>query len=211
MTALSEITRADVTRKTQECENLSIEMAKKQAGADEKQKTIVAETEKVAIEKANTEQLAMLAEAELARALPALEAANDAIDQLDKKSVAEVRAYTAPPREIQTVMGAVMICLQKPTDWASIKKEMTDPKFMEKISKFDKDNIPEKVMGRIEGYTKKDTFLPDLMKKKSEVAGALCLWVRSVEEYNKALKIVIPKRKKKEQAEAKLKALMESL
>jgi hypothetical protein len=36
MTALSEITRADVTRKTQECENLSIEMAKKQAGADEK-------------------------------------------------------------------------------------------------------------------------------------------------------------------------------
>ena len=53
----------------------------------------------------------MMTEAELARALPALEAANDAIDQLDKKSVAEVRAYTAPPREIQTVMGAVMICL----------------------------------------------------------------------------------------------------
>lgn len=88
---------------------------------------------------------------------------------------------------------------------------MTDPKFMERISKFDKDNISEKVMARIETYTKKDTFLPDLMKKKSEVAGALCLWVRSVEEYNKALKIVIPKRKKKELAEAKLKALMDSL
>ena len=100
MTALSEITRADVTRKTQECENLSIEMAKKQAGADEKQKTIIAETEKVEIEKTNTEQLAFMAEAELKRALPALEAANDAIDQLDKKSVAEVRAYAAPPKEI---------------------------------------------------------------------------------------------------------------
>jgi dynein heavy chain len=133
MTAMSEIKRAEVTKKTQECENLSIEMAKRQAAADEKQKTIIAETEKVEIERLNTEQLAALADAELARALPALEAANDAIDLLDKKAVSEVRAYTSPPKEIQTVMAAVMICLQKATDWPSIKKEMTDPKFMEKI------------------------------------------------------------------------------
>ena len=88
---------------------------------------------------------------------------------------------------------------------------MTDKDFMSKIQKFDKDHIPDKVMARIEGYTKKDNFLPQLMKKKSEVAGALCLWVRSVEEYNKALKIVIPKRKKKEAAEAHLAKLMQSL
>jgi dynein heavy chain len=66
-------------------------------------------------------------------------------------------------------------------------------------------------MTRIESYTKKDNFLPQLMKKKSEVAGALCLWVRSVEEYSKALKIVIPKRRKKEAAEATLAHLMQSL
>ena len=108
-------------------------------------------------------------------------------------------------------MSAVMICLQKATDWPSIKKEMTDPKFMEKIQKFDKDHIPDKVMARIEAYTKKDNFLPQLMKKKSEVAAALCLWVRSIEEYNKALKIVIPKRRKKEAAEATLAKLMQAL
>ena len=51
MTAMSEIKRAEVTKKTQECENLSIEMAKRQAAADEKQKTIMAETEKVEIER----------------------------------------------------------------------------------------------------------------------------------------------------------------
>lgn len=38
------------------------------------------------------------------------------------------------------------------------------------------------------------------MAKKSEMAGILCGWVRSVEEYHKALQIVLPKRKKLEQA-----------
>jgi dynein heavy chain len=211
MTVQSDIKRQEVTKKTTECENLQIEMTKRQAAADEKQKIILAETEKVNVEKENTEYLAQQAESELKRALPALEAANEAIDMLDKKSVSEVRAYTSPPKEIQTVMSAVMICLGKATDWPSVKKEMTDPKFMEKIQKFDKDHIPDKVMSRIESYTKKDNFLPQLMKKKSEVAAALCLWVRSIEEYNKALKIVIPKRRKKEAAEAQLAKLMKSL
>jgi len=40
--------------------------------------------------------------------------------------------------------------------------------------------------------------------QKSLVAGALCGWVRAVEEYHKALKIVRPKIKKKEDAEALL-------
>ena len=93
MTAQSEIKRADVTRKTQECENLSSEMSKRQAAADEAQKVIVTETEKVNIEKDNVEIIAAQADAELARALPALEAANEAIDCLDKKAVSEVRAY----------------------------------------------------------------------------------------------------------------------
>ena len=108
-------------------------------------------------------------------------------------------------------MSAVMICLKRPTDWPSIKKVMTEANFMEKIKFFDKDNISDNVMSKIESYTKKDNFLPEYMKKKSVVAGALCLWVRSVEEYNKALKIVIPKRKKKEAAEALLAKLMASL
>jgi len=36
------------------------------------------------------------------------------------------------------------------------------------------------------------------------MAGILCGWVRSVEEYHKALQIVLPKRKKLEQAKKDL-------
>lgn len=89
-------------------------------------------------------------------------------------------------------------------DWAAVKKEMTDPKFMKRIVNLDKDNMSESTMKKIETYTKKDNFLPQILIQKSLVAGALCSWVRAVEEYHKALKIVRPKIAKKEAAEAQL-------
>jgi dynein heavy chain len=57
---------------------------------------------------------------------------------------------------------------------------------------------------KIEKYTKKETFDPVSIKKVSEAAGALCIWVRSMEDYAKALKIVGPKRQKKQYAEEQL-------
>jgi hypothetical protein len=67
------------------------------------------------------------------------------------------------------------------------------------------------IMKRIEAYTKKDNFLPQILMQKSVVAGALCSWVKAVEEYHKALKVVRPKIAKKEAAEAMLKDLMATL
>jgi len=92
-----------------------------------------------------------------------------------------------------------------------VKKEMTDSKFMDRILGLDKNNMPEKIMVKIEAYTKKNDFLPQILFTQSEVAGALCAWVRAVEEYHKALKIVRPKIAKKEAAEALLKQLEEQL
>lgn len=42
-------------------------------------------------------------------------------------------------------------------------------------------------------------------------AGALCMWVRSLEDYAKALKVVGPKRDKKQYAEEQLKKKVEYL
>jgi dynein heavy chain len=46
-----------------------------------------------------------------------------------------------------------------------------------------------------------DNFQPHLMIKVSMAAGALCMWVRSIEDYAKALKVVGPKRDRKLLAE----------
>lgn len=137
--------------------------------------------------------------------MPILDAANEAVGQLTNKDIGEVRAYANPPKEIMNVMSAVMTVLGKGNaDWAGVKKEMTDPKFMKRIINLDKDHMSETTMKKIETYTKKDNFLPQILTQKSLVAGALCSWVRAVEEYHKALKIVRPKIAKKEAAEAQL-------
>ena len=98
------------------------------------------------------EDLASDANEDLKNALPYLEASNKAIGTLSltKSSIAEIKAYSAPPRDIMTVMAAVMTLLGKSNlDWASIKREMTDPKFSDKIMCLDKDNMSEETMKRI--------------------------------------------------------------
>jgi len=49
--------------------------------------------------------------------------------------------------------------------------------------------------------------LPQILVQKSLVAGALCAWVRTIEEYHKALQIIRPYIKAKEDAEALFKEL----
>jgi len=76
---------------------------------------------------------------------------------------------------------------------------------------YDIDNTPPATLKKIERYTKMENFQPAYVSKVSIAAGALCMWVRSVEDYSKALKVVAPKRAKKAAAEAKLAAALESL
>jgi len=131
-------------------------------------------------------------------------AATDAVNSLDKKYIAEMKALNKPPEDVATVMGAVMVFLQKDTSWASVKKELSDTAFLKNILEFNKENINAKTLKRIEAYTKEPTFTPEYMTVKSAAAGALCKWVRAIEDYAKCLKVVNPKRERKALAEANL-------
>lgn len=212
MTTESEIKRAEVSKKQQECADLKIDLAKQEKEATEKQKAIEAKTEIVGKEKLKAQTLADDANEDLKKTMPILEAANEAVGGLTKKDIGEVRAYATPPKEIMNVMSAVLTVLGKPNaDWPAVKKEMTDPKFMDRIVNLDRDHMSEATMKRIEAFTRKDNFLPAILLGKSVVAGALCAWVRAVEEYHKALKVVRPKIKKKEDAEELVRNLEASL
>lgn len=212
MTAESEITRAEVQKKSQECSDLKIDLAKQEKEAHEKQKAIESKTEHVEKEREKAQALADDANADLAKTLPILESADEAVSKLTNKDIGEVKAYQNPPKEIMNVMSAVLTFFGKTNaDWATVKKEMTDPKFIKKILHYDKNNIQDQTIKKIETYTRRDNFLPHILAQKSTVAGALCGWVKAVEEYHKALKIVRPKIAKKEAAEAYLKQLEESL
>lgn len=55
-------------------------------------------------------------------------------------------------------MASVMIVLGKDPTWMSVKKELADPKFVEKIMTFDKENLSPKTLKAIEKYTKQENF-----------------------------------------------------
>ena len=143
--------------------------------------------------------------------MPGLNAANAAVAMLDKKFIAEMKAMNKPPHVVGGVMDAVMVFLEKPIGWASVKKELNDTGFLKTVMDLNKDNIQQKTLKKIETYTKESTFTPEYMNTKSAAAGALCTWVRAIEDYAKCLKIVVPKREKKEIAEANLKRMEQAL
>jgi dynein heavy chain len=185
-----------------------ISIAKERKNADEQQVIIEAQRLKIGKEKEETLQLAAEADAELKKAEPALLAAQAAIEMLDKKYIAEIKSFNTPPPDVATVMNAVMIVLGKEPSWVVAKKELADSNFIKKVMDFDKENISQVILKKIEKYTRMDNFKPEHVTKISLAAGALCSWVRSLEDYSKALKVVAPKRAKKAYAEEQLRKKM---
>ena len=77
---------------------------------------------------------------------------------LDKSAINEIKAYNTPPTDVGVVMGAVMVCLGKKTDWPSVKLALNDMNFIKKILEYDRDHIPQTIIKKIEAYTKMDNF-----------------------------------------------------
>lgn len=44
---------------------------------------------------------------------------------------------------------------------------LADPEFMKQLFDFDKDNIPQAKLTKIEKFTKKETFAPEYIRTKS--------------------------------------------
>lgn len=211
MTQDSEISRAEVTKTSAVVQALMADAKKEQEIADGKAEFIRQESAKIELEAVVARKLAADADAELAKAMPNLVAADNAVATLDKKFIAEMKALNKPPHDVGVVMDAVMVFLEKPIGWASVKKELNDTGFLKTILEMDKEHIQQKTLKRIETYTKEATFTPEYMNTKSAAAGALCTWVRAIEDYAKCLKIVNPKREKKAIAEANLARMQQAL
>lgn len=72
------------------------------------------------------------------RALPALQAAEEALNVLTKKDMSELKAYAKPPALVELTLGGVMTVLGRPATWEEAKKALGDASFMDKLVHFDK-------------------------------------------------------------------------
>ncbi|XP_076826201.1 dynein axonemal heavy chain 1-like isoform X3 [Clavelina lepadiformis] len=190
--------------------------------------TIVAKETQVIVQKQEAEAtiqaekaqaIAADAQRDLDEALPALEAALASLKSLNKGDVTEVRALMRPPVGVRMVIEAVCIMqgvkakkvagekLGTKVDdyWEPGKALLQDPaKFLESLFKYDKDNISETSITKIQPYIDNDDFMPAAIAKVSKACTSICQWVRAMHKYHHVAKSVAPKRAALAGAQAEL-------
>jgi hypothetical protein len=88
----------------------------------EKVKVVVAAEEKdVKAMQQQTQAIADAAQAELAEAMPALQAAIDSLKALNKNDIVEIKSFPKPPPLVQMTMEAVCILKQEKPDWDTVR------------------------------------------------------------------------------------------
>jgi dynein heavy chain len=203
----------------QETGEMKLRVEGQQIGATEKKIVVAAEEEKANIQKTEAATIKADCEKDLAAAMPAYESAVEALSKLSKGDVGEVRAMKTPPGGV--VMTAQAMCIMfevKPVKvaaadgkgkednfWEAAKKELlADPRLLDRMVQFDKDNIPDHVIQKIMPLYNDVEFEPEKIKKASLAAMGICKWVRAMVVYSAVAKEVGPKKLKLAGAEAQV-------
>ncbi|XP_003505691.1 dynein heavy chain 6, axonemal isoform X1 [Cricetulus griseus] len=198
-------------QKSQDVEALMEKLAVDQENADQV-RTVVQEDEAVAKVKAEeTQAIADDAQRDLEEALPALDAANKALDSLDKADISEIRVFTKPPDLVMTVMEAISILLNAKPDWPTAKQLLGDSNFLRRLLEYDKENIKPQILAKLQRYINNPDFVPEKVEKVSKACKSMCMWVRAMDLYSRVVKEVEPKRQKLRAAQAELDITMATL
>lgn len=146
MTVDLEETKSELAIFQKQCDEYLVVIVQQKRDAEEQEKSVVARSEKIAVEEARCQVLAENAQKDLDEAIPALEEAMRALESLNKKDLGEIKAYTNPPELVETVMQAVMILRQSDPTWAEAKRQLGDTTFIKQLIEFDRDNMSDKGM-----------------------------------------------------------------
>ncbi|TMW50187.1 hypothetical protein DOY81_004746 [Sarcophaga bullata] len=209
-----------------------VELKEKNEAADALIEIVGIETEKVQKEKglADEEEMkvALIAdevskkqkdcEEDLLKAEPALVAAQEALNTLNKANLTELKSFGSPPGAVTNVTAAVMVLLApggklpKDRSWKAAKISMAKvDTFLDSLINYDKENIHPEIIKAIHPYLKDPEFEPEFVRSKSGAAAGLCAWVINIIKFYEVFCDVEPKRKALAAANAELAAAQEKL
>ena len=198
-----------------------------QISADKEEATVIKAEAESAAAAANTkaeECMAIKADAEagLAEALPALDAAVKCLSKLDKSQIVEVKALKKPPAGVRLTLKAICIMFeikavkipdpdnpQKKIDdfWGPSQKMLNDlgpDKFKNELVEFDKDAISKAVVEAVDPICESEEFQVETIAKVSVACEAMCMWVHAMRKYYYVSLEVEPKRRQLASSEQEL-------
>jgi dynein heavy chain len=222
------ILKPQLVQTTKEVEEMMVHIAAEKEEAD-KVKAKVEVEEKIATEKATkTQAIKDDAQKDLDEALPALDEAVKCLDALKKSDIDEVKSLKTPPSGV--VLTLKVTCMyfgvkpnkkndpdnpgKKIEDWFGAGKDnlLTNAgTFMDSLKKYDKDNIPNSVIKKVEPFMTDEAFTPKMIEKASKACTAICMWARAMYKYHTVAISVAPKKAALAEAQAELDVVMAQL
>ena len=164
------------------------EVETKQTAAAAKEEQLKVDSARIAVEKQEAED-------DLAKAIPALEAAAEALKNLKKEDITEIKAFAKPPAAVQKVCECVQILKkEKEISWAGAKLMLGAGDFLKSLQQYDKDAITDRMIKDLRVYTKEKNFNPEAVTVVSKAGGGLLTWVFAMINYNAVARTVNPKR-----------------
>ncbi|XP_045680245.1 dynein axonemal heavy chain 9 isoform X1 [Phyllostomus hastatus] len=209
-----------------------VELKQKNEDADKLIQEVGIETDKVSREKAladkeeqkvalimlEVEQKQKDCEEDLAKAEPALIAAQAALNTLNKTNLTELKSFGSPPQAVSNVSAAVMALMApegkvpKDRSWKAAKVAMARvDAFLDSLINFNKENIHENCLKAIRPYLQDPEFNPEFVATKSYAAAGLCSWVINIVKFYEVFCDVEPKRQALSRATLDLTAAQEKL
>ena len=148
-------------------------------------------------------------QADLAKAQPVLDAANRAVSELSKNDITDLKSMKAPAAAVKLVIECVLLYLghslhaKQDQNWQLAMKVMADTKFLSYLQNYEKEKIDQKILNKVKPIVTREDFNPEVIRNSSSAAAGLAKWCIALREYAEALKVVIPKRKKVEEMQAR--------
>ena len=202
---------AIVEEKKEATDKLIIVVGKETNDAEEQKAIAQVEEEKCSKIAAEVMAFQAVCEGEMAAAAPIIEAAEAALNSLEKKALGELKSLSSPPAKVDLVTAGVIVLLStgkvpKDLSWGAAKKMMGNvDQFLTQLLDFDKDKTQVYACEYIEKnlFTDSD-FTVEVMQKKSSAAAGLCAWVINIVKYYRIYEVVEPKRQLLAEANEKL-------
>ncbi|GCC24108.1 hypothetical protein chiPu_0002508 [Chiloscyllium punctatum] len=212
------IQEVELQQKNEDADKL-IKVVGQQTEIVTKNKKIADEEEKkVQIINENVREKQQSCEEDLAKAEPALIAAQEALNTLNKNNLTELKSFGSPPDAVVLVAAAVMILLApsgklpKDKSWKAAKVMMGKvDSFLDSLINYDKEHIPDSSLKAFRPILENAMFDPDFIRTKSIAAAGLCSWCINIVKFYEVFCEVEPKRIALAQANAELAAAQEKL
>ena len=149
-------------------------------------------------------------ESQLLDIVPIVQQSSAALENLNYNEISELKALRNPPRSVKLVMEALCILKQIPSArikdpsgsgkmiedyWEPAKKHiLSDVKLLRSLVDYEKDDINPALMKKVRAYIAMPDFEPNKVKSVSLAAYHVCMWIISIEQYDRVIKVIGPKR-----------------